>query len=107
MVQITYIEFDGTEHTIEAHTGRSVMENAVKNGVPGIVAECGGSMTCGTCRVQVSPEWLAKMKAPEEGELAVIEYVGDEDPGTRLSCQIETTEELDGLVVRMPERQYN
>ena len=106
MATITFIENDGTAHTIEARCGRSIMENAVKNSVPGIVAECGGSQTCGTCRIYVPEEWQARMDLPTADELAIIEFAEDETPGARLSCQIEMKEELDGLVVRMPEKQY-
>jgi 2Fe-2S ferredoxin len=105
-VNITYIESDGTEHTVEAKQGWSIMENAVKNAVPGILAECGGSATCGTCRIYVGEEWLAKMGEPHADELAVLEFVEETRPGARLSCQIKMTDDLDGLVVSMPERQY-
>jgi 2Fe-2S ferredoxin len=105
-VKITYIENDGTEHTVEAKSGWSVMENAVKNAVPGILGECGGSATCGTCRIYVGEEWLARMQEPHADELAVLEFVEESQPGARLSCQIKMTELLDGLVVRMPEKQY-
>ena len=105
-MKLTYIENDGTEHAVEAKCGWSIMENAVKNAVPGILAECGGSATCGTCRIFVAEEWLAKMDEPHPDELAVLEFVEEDRPGARLSCQIKMTEDLDGLVVRMPERQY-
>jgi 2Fe-2S ferredoxin len=107
MVKITYIECDGTAHTIDAKPGRSIMENAVKNTVPGIVGECGGSAACGTCRIYVDADWLTKMNAPGAEELSMIEFVGDRNPGARLSCQIEVTEKLDGLSVRMPKEQYS
>jgi 2Fe-2S ferredoxin len=106
-VQITYIESDGTAHTVEAKSGWSVMENAVKNGVPGILAECGGSATCGTCRIYVGPDWQARMAAPTPDELALLEYVEEERSDARLSCQIGMNEQLDGLTVHMPERQYS
>ena len=107
MATITFIESDGTAHVVEARCGWSVMENAVKNALPGIVAECGGSQTCGTCRVYVSAEWQAKMDSPTADELAIIEFAEDRTPGARLSCQIEMTDNLDGLIVHMPERQYS
>jgi 2Fe-2S ferredoxin len=105
-LKITYIESDGTPHMIDATSGWSIMENAVKNGVPGLLAECGGSATCGTCRIYVDADWSAKMDKPHADELALLEYVDEEDPNARLSCQIEMNEKLDGLVVRMPEKQY-
>ena len=107
MATITFIESDGTAHVVEARCGWSIMENAVKNAVPGIVAECGGSQTCGTCRVYVSDDWQAKMDSPTADELAIIEFAEDRTPGARLSCQIEMQECLDGLVLRMPEKQYS
>jgi 2Fe-2S ferredoxin len=82
------------------------MENAVKNALPGILAECGGSCICGTCRIYVDANALSKMNAPAANELAILEFVEDDNPGVRLSCQIKFTDEMDGLVVRMPERQY-
>ncbi len=107
MATITFIESDGTAHAIEAKCGWSIMENATKNGVPGIVAECGGSQTCGTCRIYVSAEWQTKMDSPTADEVSIIEFAEDRTPGARLSCQIEMKEHLDGLIVRMPEKQYS
>jgi ferredoxin, 2Fe-2S len=107
MATITFIESDGTAHAVEARCGWSLMENATKNDVPGIVAECGGSQTCGTCRIYVSDEWQAKMDSPTAGELAIIEFAEDRTPGARLSCQIEMRKCLNGLVVHMPKRQYS
>lgn len=106
MARITLIESNGTAHEIEARPGWSIMENAVKNAVPGIVAECGGSQTCGTCRIYVSDEWLARMESPTDDELAIIDFAEDRTPGARLSCQIKMKDNLDGLVVHMPEKQY-
>ena len=106
MVKITYIECDGTAHAIDAKPGRSMMKNAVINRVPGIVGECGGNTRCGTCRIYVDAEWLAKMDAPRADELDMIDFAGDTTLGVRLSCQIEVTEAMEGLSVRMPKSQY-
>jgi 2Fe-2S ferredoxin len=106
-MKITFIESDGTAHDVAATAGWSLMENAVKNGVPGLLAECGGSATCGTCRIYVAPEWAARIEPPHADELALLEYVDEADPSARLSCQIRMTENLDGLTVTMPERQYS
>ncbi|SFF82977.1 ferredoxin, 2Fe-2S [Novosphingobium sp. CF614] len=106
-MKITYIESDGTPHTVDATIGWSIMENAVKNGVPGILAECGGSATCGTCRIYVEADWQGKMSPPHPDETTLLEYVEEERPDARLSCQVSMTESLNGLVVRMPERQYS
>jgi 2Fe-2S ferredoxin len=79
----------------------------VKNALPGILAECGGSCICGTCRIYVDADWLLKMNPPAPNELAILEFVEENRAGARLSCQIKVTEEMDGLAVRMPERQYS
>jgi 2Fe-2S ferredoxin len=107
MVTITYIESSGVEHRVEAKPGQSVMEAAVKNGVPGIIAECGGSCACATCRVYVDEAWCSKTGQAQETERSMIEFSEDANPGARLSCQIKVTNELDGLTVRVPESQYS
>lgn len=106
MPTITYIEANGTEHVVDADVGLSVMQGAVRNDIPGIVAECGGSCACGTCRVYVDEAWLAKTGQASELEEATMDIREDPLPGKRLSCQIEVTEELDGLIVCMPKSQY-
>jgi 2Fe-2S ferredoxin len=105
MARITYIEFNGTPHSIDVPAGQSVMEGAVRNGVPGIDADCGGNCACATCHVYVEESWLAKVEGPLEGEKSMLEYVQGAQPNSRLSCQMAVTPELDGLVVTMPERQ--
>jgi 2Fe-2S ferredoxin len=105
MVQVTYITFDGKEQTVEVSPGFSLMEGAVKNGLAGVDADCGGNCYCGTCRVYVTPAWRAKAGEPGEYEQALIESVGDADPAVRLSCQVQVTEELNGMVVHLPETQ--
>jgi ferredoxin, 2Fe-2S len=106
LVKITYIEASGREHTVQAKIGHTVMETAVKNGVPGIVAECGGQRACATCRVYVDEAWRAKTGEAGKDELSMIEFSGETEPSARLSCQIKVVEGLDGLVVRMPQSQY-
>jgi len=105
MAKITYIEAGGEEHVLEVSPGRSVMQGAVANNVPGILAECGGAMQCGTCHVHVDPAWVDKLGAKSEMEAILLEEVFEAQPNSRLSCQIEVSEALDGLVVRLPERQ--
>ena len=105
MARITYIEFNGTPHSIDVPPGQSVMEGAVRNGVPGIDADCGGNCACATCHVYVDEAWLPKVEGPLEGEKSMLEYVQNAKSNSRLSCQMAVTAELDGLVVRMPERQ--
>lgn len=106
MVKITYIASNGEERVLDAKVGHSVMETATRAGLPGIVAECGGACACATCRVYVDEAWRDKTGQPEELEQGMLDFSDDETPGVRLSCQIKVTEELDGLVVRMPESQY-
>jgi 2Fe-2S ferredoxin len=106
VAKITYIEAGGGEHVLEVPAGLSVMQGAVRNGVLGIVAECGGNCACGTCRVYVDEAWRGRTGEASDIEAATMEIRDDLLPGQRLSCQIKVTEELDGLVVRMPESQF-
>src|ERR1700748_937459 len=105
MPKITYIDHAGTARTSEAELGSTVMETAIKNGIPGIEAECGGACACATCHVYVDEAWreAAGDRAPMEGH--VLDSGFDARANSRLSCQIKVTAALDGLVVRTPERQ--
>ena len=105
MPKITYIDHGGTARTVEAAVGSTVMENAIKNGVPGIVAECGGACSCATCHVHVDEAWKEKVGPPSAMEEDMLDFAFDVAPNSRLSCQIKVTDALDGLVVRTPERQ--
>ena len=105
MAKITYIEHDGKTHTIEVANGLSVMEGAVQNNIPGIDADCGGSMACATCHVYVEEKWLDKLPKPEEGEIDMIDMAFEPKKNSRLSCQLIVTDELNGLVVTTPEKQ--
>jgi 2Fe-2S ferredoxin len=106
MAQITYIEHDGTEHVIDVKTGQSVMEGAVKHNIPGIDADCGGACACATCHVYVDPDWLGKTGEKSSMEESMLDFAEGVEPNSRLSCQIKVTDDLDGLVVRMPESQH-
>ena len=105
MPKITYIEDDGTTRTVEAEVGSTVMETALKNDVSGIVAECGGSCTCATCLVHVDEAWAGKVGKRSEEEEDQLDNAFDVRPSSRLSCQIQVTDELDGLVVHTPSYQ--
>lgn len=105
MARITYIEFDGTEHEVDVPSGFSIMEGAVDNNIPGIEAECGGMCSCATCHVYVDPAWVEATGKPEPLEQGMLESALDLKETSRLSCQIRVSDELDGLVVRMPELQ--
>lgn len=106
MADVTYIEWNGTKHIVKLKAGISVMEGAVKKGVPGIVAECGGSCSCATCHVYIDDAWFGKISAITEMERLTLGCAKNVKPNSRLSCQIRMTEDLDGLTVRMPESQY-
>jgi 2Fe-2S ferredoxin len=105
MVQVTYITFDGKEQTVDVKPGYSLMEGAVFNDVVGIDADCGGNCYCGTCRGYIASDWRKKLRAPDEYERQLVEAVGDANPEVRLCCQIKVTEEMDGIVIRLPKSQ--
>ena len=105
MAKITYIEHNGTEHVLDVKNGLSVMEGAVKNNIPGIDADCGGACACATCHVYVDEAWTEAVGEPEAMEEDMLDFAYDVQPNSRLSCQIKVTDALDGLVVRIPERQ--
>jgi 2Fe-2S ferredoxin len=105
MVKITFIDVEGTARTVEGDVGSTVMETAIKQGVPGIEAECGGACACSTCHVYVDESWREKVGAPSPMEEDMLDFAYGVQPSSRLSCQIKVTEDLDGLVVRTPERQ--
>lgn len=105
MAKIVYIESDHTEHAIDVPNGYSLMEGAIKNGVPGIVAECGGGLACATCHIYISAPWKDKLNPPEEDELAMIEFASAVTEDSRLACQIEVGPELDGMVVEIADNQ--
>lgn len=103
---ITFELADGTSKTVIAKTGMSVMEAAKGAGISGIVAECGGSMACGTCHIYVAPEWASRLPPPTAGETAMLDFVeGGPRPESRLSCQIKIAEGMDGLRVKVPDAQ--
>ena len=105
MPKITYIEHNGKTHVVEVPKGFSVMEGAVQNNIPGIDADCGGSCACATCHVYVDERWFDKLPKKEDAEEDMLDMAFEPKKLSRLSCQITTTEELDGLVVKMPSKQ--
>lgn len=106
MVKITFVQPDGSQQVVEATPGMTLMEVAKLNLVPGIEAECGGACACATCHVYVDREWRDKTGEPSEMEEDMLDFAFDVREESRLSCQIKVTEELDGLVVRVPEKQF-
>ena len=105
MPKITYIDNQENSKTIEVENGLSVMEGAVQNNIPGIDADCGGSMACATCHVYVEEKWLDKLPKVEEAEIDMIDMAFEPRKNSRLSCQLIITNELDGLTVTTPEKQ--
>lgn len=106
MPGITYVEQNGKKHEIELPEGVSVMQGAVSNGVPGIDGDCGGECACGTCHVYVDNSWLGKLDAIGEAEASMLSFADGAQPNSRLCCQIKMSNELDGLVVGLPEGQH-
>jgi 2Fe-2S ferredoxin len=105
MAKITFIDPSGERRTVEAEPGSTVMENAIRNDVPGIEAECGGACSCATCHVYVDEAWTEAVGGPEPMEEDMLDFAYDVRPTSRLSCQIKVTPGLDGLTVTTPERQ--
>ncbi|MBA4784451.1 MULTISPECIES: 2Fe-2S iron-sulfur cluster-binding protein [Pseudorhizobium] len=105
MTKITIVAFDGTRFDLDAANGSTVMENAVRNSVPGIEAECGGACACATCHVYVDDAWSERVGPPSPMEEDMLDFAYEVKPTSRLSCQIKMTDALDGLVVNVPERQ--
>ena len=106
MPKITYIDSEGTARTVEAEVGSTVMETAIRNNIPGIEAECGGACACATCHVYVDEAWRGKTGEKSAMEESMLDFAENVEDNSRLSCQIKVSDELDGLVVRMPESQH-
>ena len=105
MAKIKYIEHNGKSHTIDVASGLSVMEGAIQNTIPGIDADCGGSMAWATCHVYVKKEWFDKFPKKEDGEEDMIDMAYEPNKFSRLSCQLIVSDELEGLVVNLPTKQ--
>ena len=105
MAKITYIENSGKSHVVEVDNGLTVMEGAVQNNIPGIDADCGGGMACATCHVYVKEEWFNRINKKTEGEDGMLDQAYEPKKNSRLSCQIQVTDEIDGLEVHLPEKQ--
>ena len=105
MAKITYIEHTGELHTIQVQNGLTVMEGAIQNNIPGIDADCGGSMACATCHVYVKEEWFNKLPKKEDGEEDMLDMAYEPNKFSRLSCQLTVSDELEGLAVNLPVKQ--
>jgi len=106
MAKVTYIENNGTEHTVEVQNGLTLMEAAVKQGIPGIDGDCGGACACATCMVYVPAEWQGKLPEIETMEETMLDFCERREDSSRLSCQIIASDEIDGIRVQMPESQH-
>src|SRR3954469_2411493 len=104
--KVTYVEENGTAHTVEVTEGWSLMEGAVKHLIPGIDADCGGACACATCQVYVAPEWQARRAAKTDMEETMLDFAPDVRPASRLSCQLRMSAELDGIVLHLPKSQH-
>ena len=105
MAKVTYKDFQGNSKTIEIENGLSVMEGAIQHDVPGIDADCGGSMACATCHVYVEEKWLSKLIKAEDAEVDMIDMAYEPKKNSRLSCQLVISDELDGMTVTTPAKQ--
>jgi 2Fe-2S ferredoxin len=105
MPKITFIDHGGTARSVEAEAGSTVMEAAIRNGIPGIEAECGGACACATCHVYVADEWTGVVGKPAPMEEDMLDFAFDVRATSRLSCQIRVSAELDGLTVTTPAKQ--
>jgi len=106
MAKIKFIQHDGTETDVEADNGSSLMNAAIDNGVAGIDADCGGECSCATCHITVNDQWFAVVGSPSEQEESMLDLNPDRETNSRLSCQIPVSDEIDGIVVNLPEFQY-
>jgi 2Fe-2S ferredoxin len=106
MPRIVFIEHNGTEHVVEARVGQSVMQAAIEHAVPGIMADCGGSLACGSCQGYVDPGWFGKFQPRGGDETAMLEAGSHMQENSRLTCQLTVRDDMEGLVVRLPESQY-
>ena len=105
MPKITYKDHQGTSKTIEVENGLSVMEGAIQKEIPGIDADCGGSMACATCHVYIDDKWFDKIPKAEDAEIDMIDMAFEPKKNSRLSCQLIVSDELDGMVVTTPSKQ--
>ena len=104
-LQVHFLLPDGSRRSVAANPGDRLMHVAVDNGLPGIIGQCGGGCTCCTCHCWVEEPWAARLPEPTQDELDLLIYALGFNPSSRLSCQIDLDETLDGLVVRLPAEQ--
>ncbi|GIK34034.1 MAG: ferredoxin [Gammaproteobacteria bacterium] len=105
MPKVIYVDSEGQRREVEVPVGSTVMEGAIDNDVSGIVAECGGACACATCHAYVADDWLAKLPPPSDMEDTMLESARERRPNSRLTCQIELTDALDGLEVQVADNE--
>ncbi|MFT4046433.1 MAG: 2Fe-2S iron-sulfur cluster-binding protein [Solimonas sp.] len=105
MPKIVFIEHDGREHAVDAAVGKSIMQTALDHGIPGILGDCGGACSCGTCHCYVDAAWESRLPPKGENEEVMLEGTLHTEANSRLSCQLEVTPRIDGLVLRLPRSQ--
>lgn len=105
MITVHFTTANGTTKSVQADAGASLMRAATENGIPGILAECGGSGTCATCHVYVQDEWFERLPAPTDDEQDMIDFAWERKENSRLACQLVLDATMDGLVVKVPSRQ--
>jgi 2Fe-2S ferredoxin len=106
MPVVNFVSHDGSTVQADVASGTSIMQAALDSGIDGIIAECGGACSCATCHCYVDKNWLGKTGEAEEIEKEMLECVLEPQDNSRLSCQISVTDEMDGIVINIPESQY-
>lgn len=106
MPTIHYVTSDGERHSVDVDNGYSVMEGAVNNNIDGIVAECGGACACATCHSYIDEAWVSRLPEMDDMEDSMLDAAYERKDNSRLTCQIEVNEDLDGLVVHVAENEY-
>ena len=107
MPKVTYVQFDGTQHVVEAENDISLMETALNNSIPGIDGDCGGALACGTCHIYIDDSWIDKTGRAGDGiEKDMLEFAEQSGETSRLACQVKMTDALNGLIVRLPLAQH-
>lgn len=105
MANITFIQSNGTQQTIEIESGKSVMEGARENNIDGILAECGGDCCCSTCHCYIAPDWFSRLPPAVDDEAGLLEFAWEPKTNSRLTCQLKVTDDMEGLVLHVPEQQ--
>ena len=106
MPRITFVTTDGNRHDVDVENGYSVMEGAVNHNIKGIVAECGGACACATCHGYIDEAWLDKLPAMDDMEDSMLDAAFERRSNSRLTCQIEMNDDLDGIVVHVGENDF-